>query len=336
MKRRTTIISVITVVFAAIVVAGLVLTLGRGEEGTRPQGKIAIGYFSKAIGYAPYYVARHHDWFEQHPALADYRIKHIEFNDRATISQAFTSGDLQFLMSADIPAIMCRAQGNDVRVVTVAGVVTFHWLVPSNSPAKSIADLIGKKVAFLPGTSSHYGFLTVLKHSDLSTGALDVLHMTPTEAKAAFETGQLDAWIVWSPFLEQQLVNGKGRKLAGTDYRVSGIGVAASSFIESDPKQVEALVEVMARAKKWIGEHPQQASDIVAEATEQDRKVAQKALNSIDFSASMTDEVIAMWDEMAKFLAEQGKTRLDRAVDVREEFIDTGFSDVQEITGEER
>ena len=139
---------------------------------------LTIGYFSKAIGYAPYYVAKYHGWFEKDPALTGWTIKHVEYGDRPTISQAFDKGDLQFLLSADIPAIMCRAQGNDIRIVTMSGLVTLQWLVRSDLPVKSLVELKGKKVAFQSGTSSHYGFLTTTVKAGLSKDDLNIKHDT--------------------------------------------------------------------------------------------------------------------------------------------------------------
>lgn len=309
----------ISVLFIVAMVATLVL-IG-GCDKTSPQQELTVGYFAKAIGHAPYYVAKHHGWFEESPDLAKWTIKHVEYGDRPTISQAFDKGELQFLLAADIPTIMCRAQGNDIRIVALSGLITLQWLVRSELLAESPAELKGKKIAFLPGTSSHYGFLTTLISLGLSEEDLVVSHMTPPEARSAFEGGQIDSWIVWSPFFDQQLVNGKGRRLAGTDYRYTVTASVTASFLEDHPKQVDALIGVLQRAKDWIAQNPHDTYAIVAEATGHDAKVVEMALKSIDYSATITEEMVIMFQSMADFIAKQGKTRLDRVVDIQKELV---------------
>ena len=128
-----------------------------------------------------------------------------------------------------------------------------------------------------------------------------------------------------SPFFEQQLINGKGLRLKGTDYRYAVTGTVTASFLADHPKQVDALIKVLQKAKIWIAKNPKKTYAIVAEATGQDTKVVEEALKNINYSATMTDNTIVMFQNMADFIATQGKTRLDRAVDIRKELMDSRY-----------
>src|SRR2546429_146876 len=78
---------------------------------------VTIGTFTKSLAHAPLYAALHFKWFEQEPALRGVTIVYKDYNDRPTISQAFGDGTLDVLFSAEVPQILCRAQGDDIRAV---------------------------------------------------------------------------------------------------------------------------------------------------------------------------------------------------------------------------
>ena len=47
-------------------------------------------------------------------------------------------------------------------------------------------------------------FLKLLKEQGIGESDVEIVDMTPLDAKIAFETGKVDAWAVWPPFVEQQ------------------------------------------------------------------------------------------------------------------------------------
>lgn len=118
---------------------------------------ITIGTFSKALGNAPYYVAKKFGWFEQHEALRGRKILYVEYNDRPTIAAAFARSELDLLFSAEIPSILIRAQGEDVRIVLVSTYAAQEVLVPISSPVRKVTDLRGRSIVVQSGTSSHFG-----------------------------------------------------------------------------------------------------------------------------------------------------------------------------------
>src|SRR4029078_9252912 len=90
-------------------------------------------------------------------------------------------------------------------------------LVPKDSPLKSVADLRGRKVALNKGSNVHYLLLKALeqagvKYSEVEPGVLGAgdagvkyweverVCLAPADARAAFERGSVDAWVIWDPF----------------------------------------------------------------------------------------------------------------------------------------
>lgn len=116
-------------------------------------------------------------------------------------------------------------------------------IVPKDSPVKSVADLKGKKT-LLPKartpTSCSSNRLRMLAEVSGCRGG------SPTaDARAAFESGRVDAWTIWDPFLaaaEKQLnaravADGKGAVANHQFYP------AARAYAEKYPEIVHILLE---------------------------------------------------------------------------------------------
>jgi sulfonate transport system substrate-binding protein len=300
---------------------------GRGEAGPHT---IHLGTFSKALGNTPYHVAKHFHWFEQEPALKHHAFAYQEFNDRPAISDAFAAGSLQVLFSGDAPAILCRAQGSDFRIACVTSNAEQEILVRSGLPIKQVEDLRGHSLAVLQGTSSQYALLKILQAHHLSDRDLQIRYMTPPEARTAFEAAQIDTWAVWAPFVEQQEVTGTGRVVRGSRALINSVMSVSTDLIDNHRPDVDALVSVINRAKKWIDAHPREAQEIAASELGLDIKVVQTAWPKFNWASTLDAEVLADLQEKDTFLAQQDKTRDSRRLDVRRELIlplDTSSTD---------
>ncbi len=292
------------------------------NKAPKPQ-EVTIGTFSKALGNSPYYVARSQQLFENDPALKGVKINYKEYNDRPSISDALSRGELQTLFSAEAPQILIKAQGNDIRIVNLSASVRQSILVPTDSPIQNITDLKGNKLAVLQGTSSQYGLLKILSEAGLKESDLTIQYMPPAEARAAFESGKLDAWAVWSPFVEQQEVSGKGRLVNGADVTIKSSMAIDANFIKRYPKQAKAIVKAVQQAKDWIITHPEEAQKVASEQLGLDLTVVQKAWPKHNWAITLDDAAIADIQEKTDFLTAQDQTRAGIKLDVKKELIDT-------------
>ena len=74
-------------------------------------------------------------------------------------------------------------------------------IVPKGSPIRSVADLKGKRVAYNKGSNVQYFLVKLLEKHGLKYGDVQSVFLAPADARAAFERGAVDAWIIWDPFL---------------------------------------------------------------------------------------------------------------------------------------
>ena len=64
------------------------------------------------------------------------------------------------------------------------------------------------------GSASHYHLLAALTKAGLTIHDVTPDYLQPAEAQAAFSAHQVDAWDIWSPFIEQAEQQDHARVLA--------------------------------------------------------------------------------------------------------------------------
>ena len=246
----------------------------------------------------------------------------MEYNDRPAIAGAFSRSELELLFSAEIPSILIRAQGEDVRLVLTSTFATQEVLVPASSQILSVKDLRGQRVGVQAGTSSHFGLFRILSTAGLQPSDINLSLMQAAEGRVAFESGRLDAWAAWAPWVETQEVAGRGRTLPGGGADIYSVGTVRNEFLRSYPAQSQALFDVIQHAKSWILEHPTEAQQIVAKELGFDGAVVERAWPKFHWDAQLTQDLLQDFQAKSEFLAAQGLTREGAVVNVQAELID--------------
>lgn len=226
--------------------------------------KIRLGTFSRAIDYSPYYVAKSKKWWEAVAKRYGATVEYTEFQSLPAINEAFASNRIDAVFEAEAPAIIGRAAGIDVRIISPDVDLTQEIMVQKDSNIRTIKDLKGKKIAVLAGTSAHYGVHHLLAQNGLTLHDVQILDMTPPDAKAAFEAKQVDAWGVWPPFPEQEIIGGKGRVLSDGKYFIQVVMTARGEFVKDHPELAKNLVGVLRKSQHWIIANKTQAEAVVA------------------------------------------------------------------------
>jgi sulfonate transport system substrate-binding protein len=202
-----------------------------------------------------------------------FKVDWSDFTSGPPMLQAMGAGSIDIGAVGDAPPIFAAAGGEKIAVVaaTVGNPDGTALLVPKGSPVHSVAQLRGKKIAVAEGSSSDYHLVAVLKQAGLTTKDVQIVNLQPAQAAAAFAAGQVDAWDVWSPFVEQAegqhgarvLVNGAP---IGRTYSFE----VASRAALADPATAAAIrvyLKYIAQAHAWADTHQAQWAQTWSKAT---------------------------------------------------------------------
>jgi len=276
------------------------------------------------VDYGPYIVAKNKGWFDEVLKAKGSSAEYTQFQSLPPINESFATGRVDVVFEAEPPAIVGKAAGIDIKIMGISCSLVQEILVPKNSNVNSITDLKNKKIAVLAGTSSHYGLLKILKEAGLNASNVEIIDMIPPDAKNAFQTGRIDAWAVWPPWIEQEEIAGTGRVLPRGDATIQSIMAVRGDFAKQYPDITRSLIEVLARAKQWIGANPAEAQGMVAKELNVSLDVVKRAWPRHDWSAQLTDAAMADIQAKADFL--KSNAFIKNSVDVRGNLVDLSLN----------
>ena len=123
--------------------------------------------------------------------------------------------------------------------------------MPKDSPIKSVADLKGKKVALNKGSNVHYLLVQGAREGRAEAYAdIQPVYLPPADARAAFESGTVDAWVIWDPFLAAAEKQIGARVLAdgtGPGRQPPVLPGRRAAIAEKHPQVIQAVVRGLAR-----------------------------------------------------------------------------------------
>jgi sulfonate transport system substrate-binding protein len=140
---------------------------------------------------------------EQRLASLGVTVKWIEFSAGPVQLEALNVGSIDFGDVGEAPPIFAQANGTPIVYVaaTVPRPAVEAVLVPATSAVRTVADLKGKKIALNKGSNVHYFLVKLLQKNGLNYSDVNLVWLAPADARAAFEKGVVDAWVIWEPFL---------------------------------------------------------------------------------------------------------------------------------------
>jgi sulfonate transport system substrate-binding protein len=286
--------------------------------------QVRFGTGGQAVDYGPFYVARAKGFFDKALTPLNAAMTSVELPSPPVINEALATNKIDVMFVAELPVLIGRAAGIPTKIIAISCTLTQEIIVRPGQ-VSSVADLRGKKIAVLTGSSSHYGVIEILKKAGLSTRDVSILNMLPPDAKAAFETNQVDAWAVWPPFVEQEELAGKGVVLGGGTAQINSIVAVRGEFVADHRDIVQTIVNVVMQTKQWMIAHPEESQAIIAEAVTQPMAVIERAWPRHNWDARLDPVVIADIQAKADFLKSLGLIKND--VVVKDGFVDTSFQD---------
>ena len=136
-------------------------------------------------------------------------------------------------------------------------------IVREDSPIHTVADLRGRIIGTTKGSASHCLLVRTLDQAGLSLGAVHPVFLDPADAAAAFETGHIDAWAIYDPFLALTQAGQRVRSLtdgAAESLRYDRYYLVNGTFAKAHPGVVQTVFASLQQASAWIRDKPEEAN----------------------------------------------------------------------------
>ena len=198
-------------------------------------------------------------------------VKWVEFPAGPQLLEGLNVGSVAFGESGEAPPIFAQAANSNLVYVAnqPAAPLAEALIVPKDSAIQSVQDLKGKRVVLNKGSNVHYLLLKVLEANHLKLDDIQVVYLPPAVARAAFEKGAVDAWVIWDPFFaaaEKQLnakVIATGQNLVNNHQ----FYLADRKFAEQHPDILKIVVNELNTTTQWVSQHQTDAAKLLEKPT---------------------------------------------------------------------
>lgn len=261
--RRRTLGLVAVGIFAAGLLAGLLPSTALAQD----KQVLRIGYQK----YGTLTLLKGRGTLERRLAQQGVEVKWTEFPAGPVLLEGLNVGSIDFGSVGEAPPIFAQAAGASLVYVgnEPPSPASEAIVVPKQSTLRSVAELKGKKIALNKGSNVHYLLVKALEKAGLQYQDVQTVFLPPADARAAFERGSVDAWVIWDPFLaaaEKQLgarvlADGKGLVANHQFY------LAARSYAEKKAAIVDIVIDELAKVDAWGTANPKEVAAILSAQT---------------------------------------------------------------------
>ena len=236
-------------------------------------------------------------------------VKWTEFPGGPQLLEGLNVGSVDFGVTGETPPVFAQAAGADLLYVAHEPPAPSGEaiLVPKGSPIKSVAELKGKKVVLNKGSNVHYLLVRALEDAGLKYSDITPVYLPPADARAAFERGSVDAWVIWDPFqsaAEKQL---QARSLRDGTGLVDNhqFYLATRSYAEQHPQVIGTLVEEIRGVGEWVKGNLDEATRQVAPLIGLSPEITRQAVERQGYGAQfITPEVVEAQQKIADTFTE--------------------------------
>lgn len=235
-----------------------------------------------------------------------YEVKWAEFAAGPQELEALNANGLDIAYTAESPPVFYQAADNDLVFIgaTDRNGKGISLLVPKDSPAKSIEDLKGKRIAFQKASIGHYLAVRAFETAGLTINDFKSVFLTPPDAAAAFNQGALDGWFIWDPYVERVEASGVGRVLIDGDKLRDTRNFISTrrDYYANNKEAIKIFLSEYEKAEKWIKENPKEAAELLTDVTKIDVPTLLKMHAKYEFGLRpISQEIIDEQERVADF-----------------------------------
>lgn len=243
-------------------------------------------------------------FLEQELAKQKIQVKWVEFPSGPPMLEALNMGNLDFATTGEAPPVFAQAASSGLVYVAheKASPDSEGLLIPKGSTITDPKQLKGKRIAVTKGSSAHYTLVQALKKYGIAYTDVQPIYLQPSDARAAFEQGNVDAWVVWEPYraaAEKQLgartlFNAEGLKPSYSFY------LARKEFAAEHPELIQAVVAQVDKADQAINADLEGFGKITAKLIGLPEDIAIEGVKRRQYGASfITPDVVAEQQKVA-------------------------------------
>ncbi len=222
--------------------------------------------------FALLYIAQEKGFFNDQ-AL---QVKYHRFTSGRDALDDVVAGNADLATVFETPVVLQALAGVDLRILS-----TLHQssnntglLALRASGIEKAADLIGKRIGVPFNTNAQFFLSLYLQSQGISSQDIHLVDTAPEDLPKQLLAGNLDAVAIWNPYLHSIKAQFKKEALIhfrSDVYTEMSVLAARENTLFNKKVAIQRLYHALARAEKFLQNHPQQALALVLKQFRQDQ-----------------------------------------------------------------
>jgi sulfonate transport system substrate-binding protein len=204
-------------------------------------------------------VARAKGFLAQEFSADHTELQYIGFMTVPMVGEALASKSVDFAGQGELIALLARGSGTDTRMILpISRLENAYLVVPLISPIHSLADIRGKRIAYMRGAYIHIQTLRILTDHGLTERDIRPVNLDPASAATVLASGGIDGTFVGTyialPMRDRKIgtiiydTHHAPRETAQTGL------ITRQSFIDQYPQTTQRVVNALVRAARWASD----------------------------------------------------------------------------------
>jgi ABC-type nitrate/sulfonate/bicarbonate transport system substrate-binding protein len=225
------------------------------------------------------------------------------FASGATAVDAFRAGRGHLVGAGDLPSLRLWQQGG-LGICPQANYGDLSVVVAKKSVTRP-ADLRGKKIGVLTGSTVEYFAKLYLASGGVDYKEVEVVNLRPMEMVTGFVRGDIDAFVIFQPFGWRAIQADPNAHIVTTAepfFREWLVVNATPEYARAHKQELVAFLKGLDQAGKWITANMDEATQIVAKSLRMDDVATVKMmLHSVNWNIAYTRKFRSDMGKVAEF-----------------------------------
>lgn len=286
---------------AAVAVLGLAAC---GASGGADPNKPTLDLFVGTQPFGTVFVAEDQKLFEAEGV--NVRVQRFSSGTEAT--EAFRAAGAGLFVAGDMPSILAWENGDVEGIAPISSDTTTFSLVVGPG-INSAADLKGKKVATVKGSTGDLFIRSYLQKHHMTASDVTLVNLGPGDLAAALSRGDIGAFAWLGPEVSKGVQATKGAKILqeGTDgYVVNHIVLSATESLLKKPQAIEAVIRALKKAQDIVRSDPDAAVESIVGVTGMSEDTARSDIKRITYDMRFTPSFVSEMNHIGRLSKDAG------------------------------
>lgn len=209
--------------------------------------------------------------------------------------------------AADMPVMSHSLTRNDFQIISsIATTENGAWIVArKDRNITTPGDLKGKIIATQENSAVHFFLRLFLLQNSINENDVTLKYMTPSELPAALIKGEIDAFSMRNPFIDEVKKQMPGKVIEFMEpniYTQFFNLIASKQFIATNTSEIIKILDALLKAEAYLDRHPGKAQSIVAEQLDIPLSSLEKEWPVYSFNVSLQQSMLLTLEDQARWI----------------------------------